>query len=128
MGVLGVTYKPGTSTLRRSVALELIADLAAEGAEVRAYDPLADWSGAGPATNFSVSRDPYALAEDCDAVILVTEWEGILGLDLLRLRRAMRRPVFIDTRNLFEPQAMSRAGFEYFGLGRGKTRAALAAH
>ena len=127
LGVLGVTYKPGTSTLRRSVALEFIADLAAEGAEVRAYDPLADWSGAGGLSHFTVSPDPYALSEGCDAVILITEWQGIRGLDLDRLRRAMRRPVFIDTRNLFEPQSMLRVGFEYTGLGRRKTRVAVAA-
>lgn len=127
VGVLGVTYKPGTSTLRRSVALEFIADLVAEGAEVRAYDPLADWAGAGPLPHFSISPDPYALAEGCDAVVLVTEWQGIRGLDLHRMRRAMRRPVFIDTRNLFNPLEMSRVGFEYSGLGRGKTRSAVVA-
>ena len=49
-------------------------------------------------------------------------------LDLQRLRRVMRRPVFIDTRNLFDPEEMSRAGFEYSGLGRGKRHVALAAH
>jgi UDPglucose 6-dehydrogenase len=128
IGVLGVTYKAGTNTLRRSLALELIADLVAEGAEVRACDPLADWKSVGPLPNFSVSPDAYTLAENCDALVLVTEWQGILDLDLQRLRRVMRRPVFIDTRNLFDPEEMSRAGFEYSGLGRGKRHVALAAH
>ena len=128
VGVLGVTYKQGTSTLRRSVAIELISDLVAQGAEVRAYDPLADWKNAGLLPYFTVSPDPYTLAKGCDALVLVTEWEGIRGLDLHRMRQAMRRPVFIDTRNLLSPEEMSRAGFEYSGLGRGKTRAALAAH
>jgi UDPglucose 6-dehydrogenase len=128
VGVLGVTYKCGTSTLRRSVALELIADLDTEGAEVRAYDPLADWKNAGVLPRFTVFPDPYALAEGSDVLVLVTEWQGILELDLHRLRSAMRRPVFIDTRNLFNRQEMSRAGFAYFGLGRGKSCAALAAH
>ncbi len=58
-------------------------------------------------------------------MVLVTEWQGIRGLDLHRMCRAMRRPVFIDTRNLFNPSEMSRMGFEYSGLGRGKTRAAV---
>jgi UDPglucose 6-dehydrogenase len=128
IGVLGVTYKAGTNTLRRSLGLELITDLVAEGAEVGACDPLADWASAGALAGFSVSPDAYTLAENCDALVLVTEWQGILDIDLDRLRRAMRRPVFIDTRNLFNPRAMSRAGFEYSGLGRGKKHVALAAH
>jgi UDPglucose 6-dehydrogenase len=127
VGVLGITYKPGTSTLRRSVALEVIADLLAEGAEVRAYDPLADWRELDPPIKFFVPSDAYGLAEGCDALVLVTEWKGIFDLDLQRLRSAMRRPVFIDTRNLFNPQEMSQAGFLYSGLGRGRVLSALAA-
>jgi UDPglucose 6-dehydrogenase len=127
IGVLGITYKPGTSTLRRSVALEAIADLLAEGAEVRAYDPLADWRELDPSIKLLAAPDAYSLAEGCDALVLVTEWKGILDLDLQRLRSAMRRPVFLDTRNLFNPREMSRAGFLYSGLGRGRVPSVLAA-
>ena len=88
VGILGVTYKAGTSTLRRSVALEVINDLAQEGAEVRAYDPLADWKELPSQANFSAASGPYDLAEGCDALVLVTEWRGILDLDLHRLRSA----------------------------------------
>jgi UDPglucose 6-dehydrogenase len=127
IGVLGITYKPGTSTLRRSVALEVIADLLAEGAEVRAFDPLAAWRELDPPIKFFAVSDVYSVAESCDALVLVTDWKGILDLDLQRLRSAMRRPVFIDTRNLFNRQEMSRAGFLYSGLGRGRGPSALAA-
>jgi len=127
IGVLGITYKPGTSTLRCSVALEVIADLLAEGAEVRAYDPLADWRELDWPIKFFAISDVYSVAEGCDALVLVTEWKGIFGLDFHRLRSAMRRPVFIDTRNLFNPLEMSRAGFLYSGLGRGRVPSVLAA-
>jgi UDPglucose 6-dehydrogenase len=126
IGMLGITYKPGTSTLRRSVALEVIEDLLAEGAEVRAYDPLADWRELDPPIKFFAAPDAYSLAEGCDALVLVTEWKGILDLDLARLRSAMRRPVFLDTRNVFNPREMSRAGFLYSGLGRGRIPSVLA--
>lgn len=126
VGVLGLTYKPGTSTLRRSVAQEIIAGLVEEGAEVRAYDPLADLKDAGSLPKFTVSLDPYALAEGCDALVLVTEWDGILDLDWDRLRSAMRQPVFIDTRNLFNPEKMLQAGFAYSGIGRGSSSSSLA--
>jgi len=118
IGVLGLTYKPGTNTLRRSIAEEIISGLVDEGAEVRAYDPLADLGNGNSPSNFIGSPDPYALAAGCDALILVTGWDGILELDWPRLRSAMRQPVFIDTRNLFDPEKMSQLGFAYSGIGR----------
>jgi UDPglucose 6-dehydrogenase len=118
IGVLGLTYKPGTNTLRRSIAEEIISGLVDEGAEVRAYDPLADLGNGNSSPNFIGSPDPYALAKGCDALVLVTGWEGILELDWPRLRSAMRQPVFIDTRNLFDPEKMSQLGFAYSGIGR----------
>jgi UDPglucose 6-dehydrogenase len=117
IGVLGLTYKPGTNTLRRSVAEEIISGLVQEGVEVRAYDPLADLNG-NSVPNFTASSDPYSLAAGCDALVLVTGWEGILNLDWPRLRSAMRQPVFIDTRNLFDPEQMAQMGFAYSGIGR----------
>jgi UDPglucose 6-dehydrogenase len=105
----------------------VIADLLAEGAEVRAYDPLADWRELDWPIKFFAISDVYSVAEGCDALVLVTEWKGIFGLDFHRLRSAMRRPVFIDTRNLFNPLEMSRAGFLYSGLGRGRVPSVLAA-
>jgi UDPglucose 6-dehydrogenase len=118
IGVLGLTYKPGTNTLRRSIAEEIISGLVEEGAEIRAYDPLADLENGNSVPNFTASPDPYVLAAGCDALVLVTGWDGILGLDWSRLRSAMRQPVFIDTRNLFDPEKMSQMGFAYSGIGR----------
>ena len=118
VGILGLTYKAGTNTLRRSVAEEIISDLVTQGAEVRAYDPLADLRNGTSAPNFTAFPDPYALASGCDALVLVTGWDGILGLDWPRVRSAMREPIFIDTRNLFDPEEMTRIGFVYSGIGR----------
>src|SRR5207247_10029731 len=105
-GVAGVTDKPGTHTLRRSIADEISSGLVDEGARVRAYDHVADLGNGNSASNFICSPDPYALAKGCDALVLVTGWEGILELDWPRLRSSMRQPVFIDTRNLFDPKKM----------------------
>ncbi len=118
IGILGLTYKPGTNTLRRSIAEEIISGLVGEGAEVRAYDPLADMGNGNSRPNFIGSSDPYALAVGCDAVVLVTGWDGIHDLDWPRLRSMMRQPVFIDTRNLFDPEKMRQIGFAYSGIGR----------
>ncbi len=121
IGVLGLTYKPGTSTLRRSISLEIIAGLNRQGAEVRAFDPLADLGSCASLPQFTVAPDPYSLAEGCDALVLVTEWAGIRELELPRMASCMRRPLFIDTRNLFDPAVMASAGFRYIGIGRGLT-------
>ncbi len=74
IGVLGLTYKPGTNTLRRSIAEEIISGLLEEDAEVRAYDPLADLENGNSVASFTVFPDPYSLAAGCDALVLVTGW------------------------------------------------------
>ncbi len=127
IGILGLTYKPGTSTLRRAISLDIIASLGAQGADVRAFDPLADLSNAGPLPKFLVAPDPYSVAEGCDALVLVTEWAGIHNLDFARIASSMRKPVILDTRNLFDPDKMAIAGFNYVGIGRG-VRFAAAEH
>jgi UDPglucose 6-dehydrogenase len=118
VGVLGLTYKPGTSTLRRSSALQIIRDLAAGGAAVRAYDPLADLSDVADPPAFSRVADPFEAAADADALVLVTGWAGLEDLDLARLRSRMRGAVIIDTRNLLAAGRLAAAGFRYLGVGR----------
>jgi UDPglucose 6-dehydrogenase len=122
VGVLGLTYKPGTNTLRRSIAEEIISALVEEGVEVRAYDPLVDLASARSTSDFAGSPDPYTLAAGCDALVLATGWEGILDLDWVRLRSTMRQAVFIDTRNLLDPEKMLETNFTYFGIGRRASR------
>jgi UDPglucose 6-dehydrogenase len=68
---------------------------------------------------FVLCSDPHDAASGCDAVVLITPWDRMDALDLSRLRSVMRRPVFIDTRNQFDPGAMRTAGFLYAGIGRG---------
>ncbi len=120
IGVLGLTYKPGTSTLRRSAAIEIIRDLVAKGATIKAFDPKAD-----PAETelrrreFSICTDPYAAAKDADALALVTPWPEFRDLDLARLKDIMHTPVILDAPNMLEPTKVTQAGFVYQGIGRG---------
>ncbi len=119
VGILGLTYKAGTSTLRRSIALDIIRDLIAQGAVVKAFDQLARLGEVADLPPFEFLSDPYTVAQGSNALVLVTEWSGIRDLDLPRLSANMRRPVFVDTRNLFDPVRMRQAGFIYYGIGRG---------
>ncbi len=63
--------------------------------------------------------DVYAMAKDCDALMVVTEWNEFKNLDLELIHQTMRQPVIFDGRNIYDPEAMKRLGFRYHGLGRG---------
>jgi UDPglucose 6-dehydrogenase len=120
IGVLGLTYKPGTSTLRRSAAIEIINDIVGRGGVVRAYDPKADPAEAGLLRREILMCDePYSIAEGADAIVLITPWPEFRDLDLTRLRVPMRGRVFLDTANMLDPTLVTRAGFAYQGIGRG---------
>jgi len=117
-GVLGLTTKGGTSSLRRSGAVEIVRQIQQEGGTVKAYDPKADARELPPGMEFRVVADPYQAAEGSDALIILTDWPEFCNLDFPTIRRAMRNAVLIDARNMLDPDAMSRMGFQYCGIGR----------
>ena len=119
--VLGLTYKAGTSTLRRSAAIEIIRSLATEGALVTAYDPMA--AGDELRTHrslFSTHDDPYVAAEGVDAVVVVTGWPEFRELDFSRIRQNMRGSLLVDTQNFLDGDSIALAGFRYLGAGRSR--------
>jgi UDPglucose 6-dehydrogenase len=120
VAILGLTYKPGTSTMRRSIALQVIRDLTEAGVSVTAFDPLANMDDVAEPPPFQRAPDPLTATMDADAAVLITEWAGLDELDLDRLRHVMGRPVFIDTANRMDAERMGRAGFMYLGVGRGR--------
>ncbi len=119
--VLGLTYKPGTSTLRRSASLAVIADLVAAGAVVTGHDPKADASELALHPEFTFTRDVYAAVQGRQALILMTAWTDYRDLDMERVVGAMgARPVVLDTANLWDVETMDRLGFRYYNIGRGR--------
>jgi UDPglucose 6-dehydrogenase len=118
IGILGLTYKAGTSTMRRAISLDIIKDLISHGAKINTFDPLANLSEVTNLPPMEICTDPYQVAEGSIALVLLTEWAGIDSLDFQRLREKMTGDVFLDTRNLLNPERMSKAGFRYFGIGR----------
>jgi UDPglucose 6-dehydrogenase len=119
IGILGLTYKPDTSTLRRSAALEIIRELVSGGAEVSAYDPKADLQELLQHSEFKVCADAYAAAFNGDALIVVTPWPEFRLLDYRRIHSVMRKRVIIDAAGLLEPSALQTLGFYYMAIGRG---------
>ena len=119
VAVLGLAFKPNTDDMREAKSVEVIEQLQAAGATVRAYDPVAtDNARALLPTGVTYSASPYEAAQDADAVVLVTEWNEFKFINLERLRRVLRRPVIFDGRNIWEPERMRRLGFEYHSIGR----------
>ena len=119
VAVLGVTYKPGTSTLRRSVALEIMADLAREGAEVIATDPKADREELRSYRGFTFCETAQEAVRGADAVVLITPWPEFRTLPWSELRKAMRGDVCMDAANFLDQAELTQAGFRYLGIGRG---------
>jgi UDPglucose 6-dehydrogenase len=119
IGILGLSYKPNTDDLREAPALEIIETLLRKGAKVQVYDPVA-MAKAKPLLNGAVvsARDAYGAARKADAIALLTEWNQFRSLDMKRLKQAMRRPVIVDGRNIWDPKRMRDLGFVYRGVGR----------
>jgi UDPglucose 6-dehydrogenase len=119
VAILGLAFKPNTDDMREAKSVEVIAQLHAAGATIRAYDPVAV-DNARPMMPAEVTYldSPYAAAQDADAVVLVTEWNEFKYLNLERLRGVLRRRVIFDGRNVWEPERMRRLGFEYYSIGR----------
>lgn len=120
VGVLGLTYKAGTSTLRRSASLEIIRDLVNDGATVKAYDPKADEREVRVHNEFKFCSDPFAVASGSDALVLMTGWPEFKELDFTRIKSLMKKPVVIDAQNMLDAERMVRMGFIYLGVGRGQ--------
>jgi len=119
LAVLGLAFKGGTDDIRESPAILLVQALLQEGCRVWAYDPAAQ-ERACEVLNSRVeyAGNPYEAAEGADALLILTEWEEFAALDLPRLRRALKYPIVIDGRNLYDPEAMAAQGFSYHSIGR----------
>jgi UDPglucose 6-dehydrogenase len=119
VGILGLAFKPNTDDMREAPAVTIAAKLLEAGATVRAYDPVAMTQAGRALKNVTLAEDPYGVAEGADALVVVTDWNEFKQLDMERVCRSMRKRVLIDGRNIYDPQAMRRMGFEYRGIGRG---------
>jgi UDPglucose 6-dehydrogenase len=119
VGLLGLTFKPDTDDLRDAPALILIEQLNRLGAKVKAYDPIISQTGMRHGlSGVLVETDAERLADGCDALVLVTEWQQFSTLDYGKMAKLMNHAVMIDGRNFLDRQAMVRAGFQYVGVGR----------
>jgi UDPglucose 6-dehydrogenase len=121
IAVWGLAFKPGTDDLREAPSLSLIDELLQRGATVCAFDPVAmpgvaaRWPGR---QGLVLMDDPLAAVQGASALLVVTEWREFRSPDFAALKAAMRQPLVLDGRNLYDPAAMKQLGFEHIGIGR----------
>ncbi len=118
IGILGLSFKPNTDDIRESSSMVIIGDLLAMGAKVKAFDPAAIDEAKAVLPEVEYGRDPYDVAKGSDALVLATEWNQFRRLDLQRIKTLLKTPIFIDLRNVYDPDQMKRLGFNYCGVGR----------
>jgi len=118
LAVLGLTFKPETDDMRDAPALMILPALMEKGAKITATDPHGMEEAKKIMPEISYVADPYAAVEKADAVVLMTEWNEYRSLDLKKIKKLMKGNVFVDLRNVYEPEAMRQAGFAYVGVGR----------
>lgn len=114
IAVWGLAFKPNTDDMREAPSLTLIADLLAEGAEVRAYDPVAKSDLKGVV----FANSAMDAVQGCDALAIVTEWAEFRSPDFSALKKTLRTAAIFDGRNLYDPAMLRALGFEYFPIGR----------
>jgi UDPglucose 6-dehydrogenase len=118
LACLGLSFKPNTDDIREAPALSILPSLQKLGASIRAYDPAAMGHAQTALPGVVLCGDPYETITGCDAVILMTEWNQFRNLDMERVKTLLRRPTFIDLRNVYDPHRMRELGLTYVGVGR----------
>ena len=116
IAILGLTYKPGTSTLRRSMSLEIAGKLLAGGAKIKAYDPKVTSAIKGMA-GVKIYSDAYSAIAGADAILLATDWPEFKDLDYKKIKKLAGRAVIVDCKNFLSPESVKDNGLAYYGIG-----------
>jgi UDPglucose 6-dehydrogenase len=119
IGLLGLAFKPNTDDMREAPSIDIARMLVDAGANVRAYDPVAVENARTLLPDILMCANPYDMAQDSDAFIVITEWNEFKQLDLERIRTLMKSPIIFDGRNVYDPAEVRSLGFFYRGVGRG---------
>ena len=119
VAMLGLTFKPNTDDMRDAPSIAVAQALLDAGVEVVAYDPEGMAVAAPIMPKVTMANSAYEALEGADAVAIVTEWDAFRALDLARMKQALKAPVVVDLRNIYDPADMRSRGFAYTSVGRG---------
>jgi UDPglucose 6-dehydrogenase len=120
IAVWGLTFKPDTDDIRSSVAIDLVAEMLREGAQVAAYDPkgMDKARDVGAIAGAQLVSSALEAVNGAEALVIATEWSEFANVDLAVVKEKMTTPIIFDGRNLFDPQTMAQLGFRYHSIGR----------
>lgn len=118
IGILGLAFKPETDDMRDSPTIPIINGLQEAGAKIRAYDPQAIANAKSIFKDVTYADDAYSTADRADALVIATEWNEFRALNLGRIRKALKQPIVVDLRNVYDRVRMRNEGFTYFSVGR----------
>jgi UDPglucose 6-dehydrogenase len=118
IAIWGLAFKPKTDDIREAPSIAIIMELQGLGAKIRAFDPEAKINAKKVLKCVTFCNDPYSTVKGCDALVIATEWNEFRVLDMDKVKRLLKQPNIIDGRNIYEPEEMRSAGFNYIGIGR----------
>ena len=118
IAVLGLSFKANTDDTRLSPAIDIARMLKKEGAKIAVFDPKAMEKAKQELSGVDYCKDAYEAIKGADCLVLATDWPQFSRLDLKRVKRLLKRPIIVDGRNMFDPIAMKKLGFQYTSIGR----------
>lgn len=118
IAVLGLTFKPNTDDMRDAPSLVIVPALQERGARIRAFDPEGMEEARKSFAGLTWCASPYEALDGADATAILTEWNEFRGLDMAKLKAAMRHPLIVDLRNIYSPADMAAHGIDYISVGR----------
>ena len=118
VGILGLSFKPNTDDMRDAPSTDIIKNLKKEGAAVQVFDPVAMENAKELIDDVTYCNEAYAVANNADVLVFMTEWNQFRNMDLKRIKKSMKTPILVDLRNIYEPAKMKQEGFTYVAVGR----------
>ncbi len=122
IAVLGLTFKPNTDDMRDAPAITIVQALLDGGADVHVFDPEGMEAAKAVLGPVTYGKNPYEIATDAEAIVVVTEWDEFRALDFRRLKQEMKAPVIVDLRNIYKPEEMEKYGFAHVPIGKRKAK------
>ncbi len=118
IGILGLAFKPNTDDVRESSSIEMIQSILDEGGKVKAYDPIANKSMQNIFPDLNYLHSWEETCDGVDAMVIMTEWNEFRGMNLKKLKKVMKTPLVLDTRNILSMDKLSEYGFQFDNVGR----------
>ncbi len=120
VAVLGLAFKPDTDDMRFAPSIDIINALRERHAKIRAYDPISQENAKQllGTKGITYCKDAYDTVKGADCIMLITEWPEFKKLDMEKVFKLVKHPIFLDGRNLYQPEKMRKLGFTYKSVGR----------